>query len=131
MKFSDLKFEEHWLGGGVRAELQFPNGWGVSVIRCPGSYGYEEGLYELAVLKDGDLNYDNPVAKGDVRGYLTEAGVEELGSMVERFPRRLTPFYLCTEWVRRSRSWLGKRLRAAVARLLRRNGRVSWGGQSS
>jgi hypothetical protein len=85
----------------------------IAAVRMPYSYGYEEELYELAVLKDGELHYDNPVAKGDVRGYLTEAGVEELGSAVERFPRRLTPFYLCTEWVRRSRSWLGKRLRAA------------------
>jgi hypothetical protein len=42
------------------------------------SYGGMQGLYELAVLKDDELHYDNPVAGGDVRGYLTEKDVNSL-----------------------------------------------------
>ena len=55
----------------------FDNGYGVSVVRTPFSYGGKKGLYELAVLKDGEIHYDNPVANGDVVGYLTEDEVSE------------------------------------------------------
>ena len=88
MKFHELKFDRHPAGfGGVRAKHTFPNGWGVSVICVPGfSYGGEQGLYELAVVgPDGGLHYDNPVANGDVRGYLTPEDVDRLMAMVELF----------------------------------------------
>ena len=55
---------------------EFNNGYGASVVRGPGTYGYEEGLYELAVLKDGRLTYDTPITN-DVIGYLTEEEVDE------------------------------------------------------
>jgi hypothetical protein len=32
----------------------------------------------LAVFKDGEIHYDNPIADGDVKGYLTEEGVTAL-----------------------------------------------------
>ena len=41
-----------------------------SVIRHEGSYGGRLGLFELAVLRDGNIVYDTPVA-GDVLGWLT------------------------------------------------------------
>jgi len=59
---------------------QVEKGWGVSVIDH--GYGCDEGLLELAVLKDGDLHYDNPVAMGDVCGWLTVEDVERLTAIV-------------------------------------------------
>ena len=84
MKFEDLQFNPHPIPRmfGKQAQHTFPNGWGVSVITGKGAYG---GL-ELAVLRDGDLHYANPVALGDVRGYLTEDAVEALMAEVRAWP---------------------------------------------
>lgn len=80
MKFSDLQFYAQTKGPyGYQALAFFPNGYGVSVVRSPMSYGGPEGLYELAVLKgDKDawiLTYETEVTD-DVLGYLTESDVE-------------------------------------------------------
>tara|TARA_Y100000589_G_scaffold41516_1_gene34890 strand:+ start:287 stop:541 length:255 start_codon:yes stop_codon:yes gene_type:complete len=62
-------------------QLNFANGWGVSIIDF--GYGSDEGLLELAVLKDGHLHYANPVAQGDVCGWLTGDEADKLASEVE------------------------------------------------
>ena len=80
--FKDLKFETHFnhMGSpfgdfGEQAKLEFPNGYGVSVITGgSGVYGDTEHPYELAVLQEGNLTYDTPVTD-DVLGYLTVRGV--------------------------------------------------------
>lgn len=87
MKFEDLKFEPHPVGDGIRARHTFPNGYGVSVVRFTimgrsGSYGSERGLYEIGILKDGNLTYDTPITD-DVLGYQTEAEVTEVMAKVE------------------------------------------------
>lgn len=57
---------------GVQHLYQFPNGYGASVIRHEGSYGYAQGLWELAVLgPEGELCYSTSIAS-DVIGRLTE-----------------------------------------------------------
>lgn len=83
MKFEDLQFQPHpvWMFD-TQARHTFPNGWSVSVITGAGAYGE----LELAVLRDDDLHYANPVALGDVRGYLTEDDVEALMAEVEAWP---------------------------------------------
>jgi hypothetical protein len=82
MKLADIE-RAHL--GGVQKIWMFDNGWGASVVRFQGSYGFSRGLWELAVLKfnigdinDSSLNYDHSVSCGDVRGSLTETEVEEL-----------------------------------------------------
>jgi hypothetical protein len=81
MKFTDLKFEPHphYEDCGVQAKYFFPNGYGVSVVSFPGSYGFREGLYEVAVLKgnedDWNLCYDTPITD-DVMGHRDEQDVE-------------------------------------------------------
>jgi hypothetical protein len=81
MKFSDLNFETHPIGDGVHATHFFENGYGVSVVSFPGSYGWEENLYEVAVIKgnkdDYELCYDTPVTD-DVLGHRDEQDVENI-----------------------------------------------------
>jgi len=66
-------------------QYNFASGWGVSIIDY--GYGSDEGLLELAVLKDGDLHYANPVSMGDVRGWLTDDEAMKLASEVESWTR--------------------------------------------
>jgi len=81
MKFSDLNFEPHPSWDGVQAKHFFDNGYGVSVIRSSHSYGGSEGLYELAVLKgleeDWEICYDTPITD-DVIGNQSEQEIETL-----------------------------------------------------
>jgi hypothetical protein len=85
MKFTNLQFAQHPTLGGedaVQALHFFPNGYGVSVVRFPGSYGFTEGLYEVAVLKGTDktnyeLCYDTPVTD-DVLGHRDEQDIENI-----------------------------------------------------
>lgn len=83
--FNDLKFdrEVNPLGSFMdRASLQFPNGYGISVIRGTYSYGGDEGLYECAVLKDDKLYYDSPITD-DVIGYCDEDEVTEVMKQIQ------------------------------------------------
>jgi hypothetical protein len=89
MKFTDLEFKQHPCVPGsdaVQAIHFFPNGYGVSVVRFPGSYGYEQGLYEVAVIQgtedDYELCYDTAVAD-DVLGHRDEQDVENIMEDVE------------------------------------------------
>ena len=91
MKFEDLEFGEDDMNG-ICAFMLFDNNYGVSVIRNSYSYGGRDGLYELAVVYmspgmiESELDYDNPVANGDVRGYLTPEDVTQLMEEVILFP---------------------------------------------
>ena len=88
MKFFDLQFNPHknYPDTGVQAKHFFDNGYGVSVVSFPGSYGFRDGLYESAVLKgteeDWNLCYDTWITN-DVLGYQSEEEVEVLLHDVE------------------------------------------------
>jgi hypothetical protein len=85
MKFSDLEFKSHpyYKEDGVQAKHFFPNGYGVSVVRFPGSYGFQDDLYEVAILKvtddeDGfELCYDTPITE-DVLGHQDETDINNI-----------------------------------------------------
>lgn len=87
--FHDLKFDKHPNWPGVQALLFFDNGYCVSVIRSPYSYGGMDDLYELAVLKGGeeqyDLCYGTPVTD-DVLGSLSEEDVSKAMAEVQALP---------------------------------------------
>lgn len=81
MKFTDLKFEPHdvFPMEGIHAVQFFSNGYGVSVVRFPGSYGFEDNLYEIAVIQGDaehwEICYDTAVAD-DILGHRDERDVE-------------------------------------------------------
>jgi len=83
--FKDLEFNQHPIGMGVQARMEFDNGFGVSVVNGPHTYGGDKGLYELAVFKDGEIHYDNPIANGDVVGYLREEDVTDAMLVIQKF----------------------------------------------
>ena len=93
--FDDLVFVKHHLeSGGVRAQMFFENGYGVSVIRGPFTYGGSEGLWEVAVLRgseeDYEVYYDTPVTD-DVLGHKTESEITEAMRQVQELPKSDPP----------------------------------------
>ena len=87
MKFTDLNFHPHSNHPNeLAARHFFPNGYGVSVVQFTTPFGAGSGLYELAVIKGVEENweicYDTPIT-GDVIGYLSEEEVEDLLLQVE------------------------------------------------
>lgn len=76
--------------GAVQKLYKFANGYGASVVKGEHTYGGDEGLWELAVVKfktDGEfvLDYSTPITE-DVEGHLTDDAVEELLTRVEALP---------------------------------------------
>ena len=88
--FFDLKFKPRpgspdWSS----ARLEFPNGYSASVVQGPGTYGAQQGLYELAVLHDGALVYDTEVTPDrDVLGFLNRGEVTVLLNRISALPFR-------------------------------------------
>lgn len=87
--FNDLEFihevmydDKVW----SRSYMIFDNGYGISVIRGPYSYGGQRGLYELAVLdRDGLITYETPVTS-DVIGYLKPEDVTKHMIEIQQLP---------------------------------------------
>lgn len=72
--------ESRELNGGSQHFYEFANGWQASVIQHSGSYGYDAGLWELAVMDDErNLSYETAITD-DVLGYLTD---DEVGLTLE------------------------------------------------
>jgi hypothetical protein len=75
-KYKEYYIESKYLGQWL---FKFENNYGASVIKHFGSYGYEDDLFELAVLYfDEDdiyhLSYNTPITN-DVIGYLSNDNV--------------------------------------------------------
>ncbi|NDC19246.1 MAG: hypothetical protein EBZ87_03145 [Microbacteriaceae bacterium] len=72
--------------GGYHKVVKFDNGYSASIVSHSGSYGGDDGLFEIAVLdKTGDIAYDTPVAS-DVVGYLDFADVAEIVNKIKSLP---------------------------------------------
>ena len=68
--------------GGIQYLFIFDNGYGASVVKHRGSYGFEEDLWELAVIEYLDnesrrICYDTDITD-DVLGYLRDDEVVEI-----------------------------------------------------
>ena len=87
--FKDLVFVDEVMYGDKvwhRSYMIFDNGYGVSVVRGPHSYGGQRGLYELAVLdKDGFITYETPITS-DVIGFLKPEDVTKHMIEIQQLP---------------------------------------------
>lgn len=81
------------LNGGTQTVHKFDNGYGASVVRAPNvgfwgsTYGYEQGLWELAVLdfvndEEYNLCYSTPITN-DVLGNLSDEDVTAVLAQIE------------------------------------------------
>lgn len=88
MKFEDLKFEPHPASplNGIKATVFFQNNYGASIVRFPGSWGYSDGLYEVALIvgKAEDFKIEED-EKGNsyIAGHCTEKDVSNFLECVE------------------------------------------------
>lgn len=82
--FRDLKFEPHHFGG-LRAKMDFPNTYGVSVVSGPATYTDGPDEYELAIMKDGRIHYESGITK-DVLGHLSAEEVTEYMRRAQELP---------------------------------------------
>lgn len=64
--------------------FDFDNGFSVSVIMGSTTFGGNDGLYELAALRSGQIYPYTPLG-GDVFGYLSEDDVLEYLARIEHF----------------------------------------------
>lgn len=87
MKFSEINFRPYNVNGahGVTGRVQCENGYSLSVVKVfdelnGNSHGADEGLYEAALLKNGEMCYDTHITgfEKKVIGFLTESDVESL-----------------------------------------------------
>jgi len=65
----------------MRIREFYENGYGVSITCNEYSYGGKDGLYEIAILKGDEDNWDicyDTYITNDVIGYLTDYEVEEI-----------------------------------------------------
>lgn len=80
--FKDLEFKKWQNSEGSHAYMEFPNGYGISVITGKMAYSDEKHPYEAAVLYKGDL-YCTIVNPDGVIGYLNEEGVTEIMKRIQ------------------------------------------------
>lgn len=86
MRFQDIPFQtipsDSIRKGGKSARVHFPNGYGASIVCHDGSYGGDQGLFEVAVLRGDSIAYDTPVTS-DVIGWLNPGDVESVLKQIE------------------------------------------------
>lgn len=76
-----------------QAFVEFPNGYTASVIRTSHSYGGTAGLFEIAVMYDGELDYTTSVTD-DVLGYLTEQDVVDTCALIKALEPKEEPIVI-------------------------------------
>jgi hypothetical protein len=76
----------------VDIKLFFENGFGVSIVRHSHSYGGADGLFEVAVLRGAehnwDITYSTPITD-DVVGYLSLKEVQHIVGRVVLLEQRV------------------------------------------
>jgi len=82
------KGKDTWKNQKQQWCFKFNNGYGASVIKLFGSYGFEDDLFELAVIKftkdnEWELCYSTPITN-DVIGYLSNDDVIEYLHKIQR-----------------------------------------------
>jgi hypothetical protein len=87
MKVSDLDFGPHLAGlGGTQAKVEFPNGYGASIVVGERFYSRPGHPYEIAVLDKDGITYETHITD-DVCGYLTEDEANDILAQIEALPK--------------------------------------------
>ena len=83
--FNDIEFKPNPMGEdfGIVSRTQFDNGYEASVVKSEFTYGGKDGLYELAIFKDGSICYDTPITD-DVIGYLRPEDVTDVMERIQK-----------------------------------------------
>jgi hypothetical protein len=83
--FKDIEFKPNPMGEdfGIVSRTQFDNGYEASVVKSDYTYGGKNGLYELAVFKDGEICYHTPITD-DVIGYLRPEDVTDVMAKIQQ-----------------------------------------------
>mgnify|MGYP003994229167 CR=1 FL=1 len=83
-KFDLLTFEDTKVPQGVAAKVEFPNGWGASIVKSDISYGGKSGLFEIAVLdNDGKINSQTDITD-DVVGWCDDKDVDRILTAISK-----------------------------------------------
>ena len=83
-KFDLLTFEDTKVPQGVAAKVEFPNGWGASIVKSDMSYGGKSGLFEIAVLdNDGKINSQTDITD-DVVGWCDDKDVDRILTAISK-----------------------------------------------
>lgn len=78
--------------GNIQMVFKFPNGYGASVVKFPGSMGYQKNLWEIGTLKfkDDSDEYELLQLLGStedtVKGYLSDKEVERHLTLTKNLP---------------------------------------------
>lgn len=88
-KVSDYQmFDGDLKGSEYGGEIDFDNGYGLSIVKHKNSYGGTMGLFEIMLLRNGNP-YSLPpfTEEGDtIKGFLKKEEVEEIIQDVELLP---------------------------------------------
>ena len=79
--FEDLEFIEHPIGNGQQARMDFESGYGISVVKFNGSYGYPE-LWEVGIMYKKVLTYNTHISN-DVMGHQSDEDVTNIMKQVQ------------------------------------------------
>ena len=84
-KFDLLTFEKIKNQDGIQAIVEFPNGFGASVIKSDTSFGGKSGLFELAVLdnENGNINSTTDITD-DVIGWQDEDDIDRVLTAISK-----------------------------------------------
>ena len=83
-KFDLITFEDTKVPQGVAATVEFPNGWGASIIKNDLSYGGGSGLFEITVLdKEGKVNSETDITD-DVIGWQDENDIDRVLTAISK-----------------------------------------------
>ena len=92
--FASAQVSQTWMpfGNGIQVLFRFDNGFGASVVMHEGSYGGRNDMWEMALIRwtdgDWDLVYiddrDSPFR--DVAGFLSDDGVAKHLADIAAFP---------------------------------------------
>ena len=88
-KVSDYQmFDGDLKGNEYAGEIDFDNGYGLSIVSHKSSYGGDRGLFEIMLVRNGQPCSFPPITQeGDtVNGFLTKEKVEEIIQDVELLP---------------------------------------------